>query len=465
MTKIIKLLKDRFKFIKNISILFKIYKLIFHRKYINNEKVVFQELLKVEQLEDKEIYDLQVKKLLNFLKYAYQNTEYYKKVFDDNKIDISLAQSLKKIPILTKNIIRENFDELFSKEFKRESLGKRNTGGSTGEPLEFYSDHLSGTVDNAHHWYLYSLMGYKKGDIIIGSGGTAIPQKVRDNNIYWLKESKDSVWGQYDFSVLYLTDNNIDLYVEKLLEIKPAILRGYPSFFDKLATYIIENDIKIDFKVKGINLTAEMCSLSQRINIEKAFSSMVYFEYGHTEICLYCYTKDDTYIYESSPIYGYIEVIKDDGSDADIGEIGNIIVTGFNNHGMPFIRYDTGDMGELLYKNGGTVKFKKILGRNQDYIISKDNQKVFLTALIFGQHLKAFKNMNQWQLLQNQIGKVEIKIIKGNLYTKQDELEILNNFQSVADIELIFKYVETIPLTKRGKHLFLIQNIGKNNES
>jgi len=457
-------LKKKFYFIKNIELLFSLYKSIFHRKNRKIEKYVFDELKRNENYNKEKIYQLQSEKLLDVLKYSYINTKYYKKTFDEIGIDFHSIDSFKKIPILTKDIIIKNKDDLISKQFTKESLVKRNTGGSTGEPLEFFSDKMSGFVDNAHHWYLYSLMGYKKGDVIIGSGGTVIPQNLRNNNIFWLKESKDSVWGEYDFSVLYITDSNIHHYIEKIFEIKPAILRGYPSFFDKLATYIIKNNITLPFTVKGVNLTAEMCSLSQRLNIEKAFSSVVYFEYGHTEVCLYCYTHDDTYIYKSSPIYGYIEVLKEDGTDANIGEVGSIIVTGFNNHGMPFIRYDTGDMGELLYRNGGAVHFKKILGRNQDYIISKDNQKRFLTALIFGQHLKAFENINQWQLLQNEVGKVFINIVKGNLYTNEDELEILSNFQNVADIDLCFKYVENIPLTKRGKHLFLIQNIGKDSE-
>jgi phenylacetate-CoA ligase len=459
-----KYLKQKLKFIKNIGFLFKIYNWIFYRKFIEQEKLMFQNLLEMKQLSSKDIFDTQEEKLLSILEYAYNNTKYYKELFDKHNIDITKTTSLKNIPILTKKIIRNNIDNLLSKRFSKESLAKRNTGGSTGEPLEFYSDHLSGYFDNAHHWYLYSLMGYKKGDIIIGSGGTSIPQKLRDKNIYWIKESKDCVWGEYDFSVLYITDSNIRYYVEKLLEIKPAILRGYPSFFDKLATYIMKKNIKIDFFIKGIILTAEMCSTSQRLNIEKAFSSMVYFEYGHSEICLFCYTQDNSYIYKSSPLYGYIEVLDDDGNEVDVGDVGNIVVTGFNNHGMPFIRYDTGDMGEVYSKNGGTISFKKILGRNQDYILSKDNQKVFLTALIFGQHLKAFQNVVQWQLQQDKIGVVTINIIKGVDFNKTDETEILNNFNRVADLDLIFNYVTDIPITKRGKHLFLIQKIRENCE-
>lgn len=397
--------------------------------------------------------------LLEMLSYAYKNTIYYNKLFKLNDIDISSIDSLPKIPVLTKDIIRNNLSLLISKKFKIDSLHKRNTGGSTGEPLEFYSDIMSGYRDNAHHWYLYSLMGYVKGDVIIGSGGTKIPKSLRDENIYWIRGSSDSVWGEYDFSVLYITDSNIKYYLNKIIDIRPAILRGYPLFFDRLATYILDNNITFDFVIKGINLTAEMCTIQQRENIEKAFCSMIYFEYGHSEISLYCYTHDKSYIYTSSPIYGYIEVIKDNGKYADAGEVGNIIVTGFNNYGMPFIRYDTGDRGEVLINKNGIVKFKNIHGRSQDYILSKTNQKVFLTALIFGQHFNAFKNIRQWQLEQNVKGVVQVNIIKNKLFNDSDEMEICDKFKSVVDIDIEFNYVNNIPLTARGKHLFLIQNI------
>jgi phenylacetate-CoA ligase len=251
-------LKRKFYFIKKIEILFTLYQVIFLRKYLKKEKDIFNELKKIESYSRDDIFKLQTKKLLEFLNYSYSNTRYYKKIFDELNIDISTIASIKKIPILTKELIRKHEDDLISKKFWKSNLGKRNTGGSTGEPLEFYADEMSGHHDNAHHRYLYSLMGHEKGDIIIDSGGTFIPRKLRDNNIYWLKESKKSVWGEYNFSVLYLTDLNVKYYIEKLISLKPSILRGYPSFFNKLATFIIKNKIKFNFKIKGINLTAEI---------------------------------------------------------------------------------------------------------------------------------------------------------------------------------------------------------------
>ncbi|MBO0592818.1 phenylacetate--CoA ligase family protein [Cellulophaga sp. E16_2] len=445
--------------IKNNSILHEIYKKLHNLKTKKIENDTVKRLNDIEKLSNKEIEDLQKSMLLNILEYSYKNTNYYKKLFDENNINYKDIEDLKRIPFLDKSIIKVNKSDLISKEFDISELGVKNTGGSTGEPLVFYCNTKAGLIDLGHHAYLYKLMGHKKNDIILSCGGFNIPDNLIKSNIFWLKMESGDLFGDYKFSVLYLNNSNIKLYVDKLLEIKPNILRGYPSFFYTLGKYILENNINLNFQIKGINLTSEMCSLEQRILIEKAFSSMVYFEYGHTEVSLYCYTNDNTYSYKSSPIYGYIEVLDDQGNETKVGKVGNIITTGFNNVGMPFIRYKTGDLGEVAYRNGGVIHFKSIFGRTQDYILTKDNDKVYLTALIFGQHLKAFSNIYKWQIIQNQTGVIDINIIKGNEYSISDEVEIREKITEVTDIEINFMYVNNIPKTKRGKHLFLIQRI------
>lgn len=422
-------------------------------------KAHVDKLRNLESKTEKEIVKIQKEKLHEILNYAYDNTVYYKKVFDKLGINRTDINELKRIPFLTKEIIKENKHDLLSSEYRFESLGHRNTGGSTGQPLEFFCDSKCGLIDNAHHFYQYSLMGYKKGDLILGSGAVVISEEERNKHIYWAKIGKAEAFGDYKLSILYLTKDNIKYYVAKLLDLKPAILRGYPSLFDSLAQHILENNIIIDFHIKGISLTSEMCSEIQKNNIEKAFNSRIYFEYGHTEVAVLCSTCDDTYIYKSAPTYGYVEVLNNDGSETQIGEAGNIVVTGFNNKGMPFIRYRTEDIGELAYKNLGIVHFSKIIGRSQDFIHSSDNQKISISALTSWQHFTAFANISKWQIIQNQLGVIDILIIRGKNFSKVDEQEINDKIKKIIRIEIVFKYVDYIPRTNGGKHLFLIQNV------
>ena len=336
-----------------------------------------------------------------------------------------------------------------------------NTGGSTGEPLEFLVSTIAGSIDKIHQEFVFkTTMGYQKGDKIVAFDGSTVPEEYIKSHIYWINKSdQDIPYGRLSYSSLYLTKENIQYYVKNIMDTAPCILRGYPSFLNSLAEYILNEKISFPFKIKGIQLTSENVSDEQIDNIKKAFDTKVYLQYGHSEVCVYGYTFDETYEYYCSPFYGFTEVLDEMGNKVNQGEIGEVVVTGFYNFAMPFIRYRTGDLAIFNGDYNGIVRLKKIIGRTQDYIVTKNGEKVALTALIFGQHYAAFKNIQKWQLQQDFPGKVRILIIKGQKFSKEDELEIQKKFQVFCGIDTEFEYVNLIPLTKRGKYKFLIQNI------
>lgn len=453
------ILKEIIRFIKRNSLLYFLDSKVLRRWYFNKENTYFLRLKRLERVTDIEKSKLQDEKLQEILLYAYRYSPYYRYLFDSNNIDYRSINCLQKIPFLTKDIIRKETKMILSSAVKRICLLKRNTGGSTGEPLEFFSDISAGAIDWAHHRYLFNLMGYKDGDTIVDSGGVFIPKSQRNKNIYWVKYAKNNLWSHVDYSALYFDDYTIAFYIKDILRTRPAILRGYSSFWNRISEYILLNGIKINFCVKGVNLTAEMCLLQQRENIEKAFSTKVFFEYGQSEMTVFCYTEDKTYTYKASPLYGYVEVIKDSGEYAQSGEKGEIVATSFCNRGMPFIRYRTGDIGLVAKRTGGLVYFKEILGRKQDYLISKNRQKVSLAPLTIGQHLSAFGKISNWQFIQEEVGKVRIKIVKLPGYSHKDEAEIKEKIGNTINIDLQFDYVDEITLTRTGKHLFLVQEI------
>lgn len=428
------------------------------RHYFQIIERTFLELKRIETLSVSEKVELQKQEMFALLEHARVNCPYYKELFNRHNIDIKSLGSFSKIPFLTKEIVREHSQRIVSRNTNRMFLVRRNTGGSTGEPLEFYSDADACAIDLAHHKFLYDLMGYELGDIIVGGAGIAIPKSHRDRDIYWARGSKHSIWWHLCFSALYLNESTMKFYINHLLKTKPSILRGYPSFWDAIAGYLLAHNIKIDFKVKGANLSAEICLDMQRERIEKAFNTKVFLEYGQSELTVFCYTNGLSSMYQTAPLYGYIEVVKDNGEPAAPGEEGEVIATSLCNRGMPFIRYKTGDRVVVSRCEGGMIWFERFEGRTQDYVLDNNNQKVALTALIFGQHFKAFKNIIRWQLRQNRIGHVIITITKGPLYTEKDEREIMEKIKNSACVDLTFKYADQIPLGQNGKSLFLIRN-------
>lgn len=445
--------------ISKVSFIKPLYVFLHNRRKRQNITKEIKKIRHLAMLSEQDIFQYQQKILLDLLEYAYNQTSYYKDLVDVNKLDIYSFESFKKLPILTKSIIKKNTESLISHEFGINNLSKKNTGGSTGNPLELYSTTKAGLLDYAYHFYQYEEMGYKKGDLILGAGAVSVSHELRDKNIFWLKIGDNQAFGDYKLSILYLNEKNVKYYVSKLLELRPVILRGYPSLFDSLAQYILANKVKLNFNIKGISLTSEMCSENQRINIEKAFSSKVYFEYGHTEVSVLCHSWGNKNLYKSYPSYGYVEVLNEDGSETPIGAVGNIVVTGFLNRGMPFIRYNTEDLGKVAYRNGGVIHFSAITGRSQDFILARDESKISISALTSWQHFNAFSNISKWQIVQERKGEIKLFIIKGLNYSDDDEMEIKTKIQKITDVDLQFFYVNDIERTKGGKHLFLVQKI------
>jgi len=399
--------------------------------------------------------------LVRILQYAGQHCLYYKNVFRQIGFDPQSLEGFDSLPLLDKAAIRRHRDALISDKADKMGTYVMNTGGSTGEPLEFLVASIAAFIDKIHLEYvLRHTMQYEPTDTVVAFDGSSVPTKSLNRHIYWVEtDDQGTPYGALAYSSLYLTEETVPYYVEHILNTAPCIFRGYPSFINDIAEYVLKHDITIPFRVKGILLTAENTHDWQIENIRRAFNTRVFLQYGHSEVCVYGYTFDETHEYYCSPFYGFTEVLGNDGRHVNPGDIGEIVVTGFYNFAMPFIRYRTGDMAVFNGDLGGIVRLGKIIGRTQDFVITETREKIALTALIFGQHYHAFKNIQKWQLHQDAPGKVIIKLIKGETFSEEDEVEIRGKFKNICGIDTEFEYVDSIPLTPRGKFQFLVQNI------
>jgi phenylacetate-CoA ligase len=82
--------------------------------------------------------EYQMCRLSELLDHAYENVPYYQKVFNERGIapkDIQDFGDLRKLPFLTKEIIRNNFYQLIAKNIPKSNLKIVRTSGSTGKPL------------------------------------------------------------------------------------------------------------------------------------------------------------------------------------------------------------------------------------------------------------------------------------------------------------------------------------------
>jgi phenylacetate-CoA ligase len=264
-----------------------------------------------------------------------------------------------------------------------------------------------------------------------------------------------------------LNNQNVDKVITAIKQFNPQFIHAYPSAL-RILTNCIKDPGRLgqDVQIKAAFLGSEGLSENDRKWFKRFYNTQVVNWYGHSECVLHGGNypgSDEFYFY---PFYGYTELLDEDNNQiTEPGEIGRIVGTSFDNYAMPFIRYDTGDLGVLSSKKESPygmscVVMKRIEGRSQDIIYLNDKTRVTLTAFIFGQHLPQFSVIREMQLQQDEFGKLLIRLVTDSNWKSNDSESMKNTLtKSVSDkIKIDIHIVKQIPKTHRGKHRFLIQN-------
>lgn len=439
-----------------------------HVLYPVGEKLLGTRMLKyLKEVEEtqwwspKELRELQNRKLQSLIKHAYENVPYYHRIFNERGLtdkDVQTIEDLPKLPLLTKDDIRRNINDLKAKDINKWKPFSNSTSGSTGEPLKYYITFDTISMNWGCTFRGWGWGGYKLGDKRASLGGSSlIPDKHPSykDRIRWLVERT------LPLSAVKMTNDKARAYISELKDFKPGFLYGYPSAIYLLAGFLTKED-RAYIRPKAVFTTAEMLLPHLRDGIEKGFSCKVFDCYG-------CYDGGPQ-AYECPTHKGYhisdekciMEFVDQDGNAVIPGSQGEIISTDLHNYAMPFIRYAVGDMGipvaEQCSCGRGLSLMKSIEGRTTD-IITLANGTVLsgpaFTLLFKDCHIK------QYQVVQEDKDRLIIKVIKAEDYTDWDTNYILSTIKTHAGegIKIDLEFVREIETTKAGKYKFFISKV------
>ena len=189
----------------------------------------------------KEIQEYQLRKLYETIEYAYKNVPYYKKVFDDRGILPSHIQSfddLKKLPLLTKEIIRNNFEDLISPAYPRYKMTSCNTGGTSGKRLHFLEPAEIRLMEWAFITSMWKRVGFRPSDTRITIGD--IPVSRQKDKKLW---EFDPLRREWRFSPFHLSPENLPGYIAKFRAINCRYLHGFVSSLAVIAKFILDSNI------------------------------------------------------------------------------------------------------------------------------------------------------------------------------------------------------------------------------
>ncbi len=432
-------------------------------RYGSKFKSVYSELEKTQYFSTDEIVEYQTRKFLDIVRHAYQTVPYYKILFDKHDIKLSEIQSLEdavKIPFLTKNDIRNNFNSLISTKFHRKELVMGGTSGTTGTPLKVLWDKNTCIYTNAVDWRQKSWGNVFYGDRIAQLLGRPIVSPNRNKKPFW---QKDHIHNQLLMSSFHLSDENIIHYIDKLSSYKPIAIEGYPSTLYIMADFMNRNNIVLP--IKAAFSSSETLLPFQKDEITKAFSCDLFDFYGLAERVVFateCEFHNGKHLNHE---YGYTEIVGDDGINVKNGEKGYLVSTSLQNYGMPIIRYKTTDITQ--FKSGTCKcgrhmpKIENITTKAEDIVVTPEGKMI--SASVLTHPFKMVNGINKSQIIQEQTNHITLKLVTDERYNKDEENTLLSNFRyRVGDrINIKIEHVADIPRTKSGKYRWVISKVPK----
>ena len=436
-----------------------------HReRYGKNFKKISQFLSESQYYTKPQIEEYQNQQLKKIINHAYNTTVYYKELFDRNGLkpsDILTQEDLHKIPVLTKEDINNNFNQLISNKFKKENLIHGHTSGTTGTPLDVLWDKNTCEFTNALDWRQKNWAGVEYGGkIALILGRTVVPIK-KEKPPFW---QMDYIHNQLWLSAFHLTDTKLKFYFQKLKKFSPAAIEGYPSTVYILARYL--NDRNITFPLKSVLTSSETLYPLQREAIERAFSCKVFDFFGMAERVLFATECEAHTSAHLNFEYGLTEIIDENGKTLEHGQTGIIVSTSLQNMGMPLIRYKTSDISAIKKEKCACGRdmplLEKVSTKAEDIIICPDGR--LISPSVLTHPFKPMHNIDKSQIIQEDLNHITIKIVKKPEFTNKDEQTLLDGFQPRVgnEIKVSIEYVDFIERTSSGKFRWVISKVVKN---
>ena len=421
-----------------------------YKKLIQNQWKSYGEL--------KEEQEKQLRVMINF---AYKNVPYYHKLFDDLKLspdDIKKVDDLEKLPILTKEIIKQNWENFKPVNLNKMKYYNDATGGSTGTPFKYRLYKFDRFLGGAMLYKGWGYGGYELGDKMVFLAGASLDIGKKS---YLAKRVHEIARNIRKLSSFDMGEKEMREYVNIINSFKPKFLRGYASSIYFFAKWIEENNLKMH-QPSAVFATAEKLYPNMREKIGNIFNCDVYDAYGLNDggvTANECSEHSGLHIDTERAV---MAVVDKNGNQLESGE-GEILATSLYNFAMPFIRYGTGDLGHIIDDVCGCGRgyklLKELVGRSVDVLVTPEGKNVhgWFFLYIFWEYCQGIK---EYQVVQEKLDKIVIKIVPEENFdeTQLDKIrEIVRKKSEGWNIE--FKFVDEIERTGAGKYKFIISKI------
>jgi len=324
----------------------------------------------IDRLPADTIKSIQGEFLVETVRYAYDNSPYYRKRLDDLGVslsDIKGVDSIDRLPLTDRKDVQEN-NWAFLAVGKQDIAEIVSTTGTTGDPafIALTNNDLNRLACNEERSFGYLSV----------NGEDVFHLAVTCDNLFIAGIAYYKGLIRRGAAVVRIGPQNITRHLDIMKRLKPTGIVAVPSFMVHMARRMRDQVVTAEeLGLKKIVLIgdsirdADLKTNALGSLIEATFGDISYSTYGITEAQLsFCECLERRGLH-SHPDFVLVEIVDDRGAPLPDGEVGELVLTPLQVEGMPLLRYKTGDM---TFKLSGpcrcgrnSVRIGPILGRRK----------------------------------------------------------------------------------------------------
>ncbi|ADL58207.1 phenylacetate--CoA ligase [Methanothermobacter marburgensis] len=323
----------------------------------------------MECISREELEELQLKRLQDTVRRAYENVPYYHEAFEKEGVypeDIESLDDITRLPYTTKDDLRKVYPFGMFAVPRKEIVEVHTSSGTTGKPV------VSGyTREDIEIWSEVmarglTMMGLTEDDVIQNTHGYGL-----FTGGFGVHYGAQKIGA----TVIPISTGQTRRQIEIMKDFGTTVMIFTPSYGLYLSEVAAEEGFDpAESQLKAIGFGAEMWTEEMRAEIERRFNAPAFNIYGLTEImgpgvAMECSEKNGLHIAED---HFYPEIIDKNCERVGPGERGELVLTTLTRVGMPVIRFRTKDITSIDYGPCGCgrtlARISKITGRVDDML-------------------------------------------------------------------------------------------------
>jgi phenylacetate-coenzyme A ligase PaaK-like adenylate-forming protein len=412
-------------------------------------------LRREETLSRDERLDRAFHRLREIVGYADRHVPFYRDRFRAAGFSPDALRSpgdLTRIPLLTKEDVRNHGDRLTSEEYARPLLIDKRTSGSTGVSLHVLTDPECMQIRRGITLYRDRWTGWNLGEPRAMVWGNPPPRPGLRGHL-----RRALLEREFYLDTLRMNEEALRAFAHEVLARRPTLFFGHAHSLYLFARFWREQGLP-PYRPRGVISTAMVLHSHERREIEGVFGTRVFDRYGCEEVSLIaseCEAHQGLHLNTD----GIWTEVMDDPEHP--GLPGKLIVTDLLNRGMPLVRYEVGDRGKL--KTGACAcgrsypLLEEVAGRVADYLMTPDGDWVSGISLTEN-FATLIPGVEQVQVVQDRRDHLLLNLVPAPTFNEESKARIaalvVERFGEAMTYEI--SLLEKISPEPSGKYRFAI---------